>query len=184
MNLFILLTAILLSFIVVRIGAMAFHLTGVKWDQAKFQSLSCFNGAGFTTRESELILKNTQRRRIAGYLMILGNVGIVTMIATFANSIRPGIDFTLFNIPFFHEIIPSAFVPFINLLIIIIAVVLFFRFFTNSKVSKKFTEIIRKKLTEKDRIEIPSYEEFFLAASGYGVTQIDIGDDSIVLNKT
>ncbi|MBU0630609.1 MAG: hypothetical protein KKC80_06825 [Candidatus Margulisbacteria bacterium] len=58
-------------------------------DQARFQSLSCFSGTGFTTQESELVTGHPQRRKIASYLMILGNAGLVTLIATFANTIRP-----------------------------------------------------------------------------------------------
>ena len=38
------------SWIVVRIGAVAFQLTGLEWSLAKFQSLSCFSGTGFTTK--------------------------------------------------------------------------------------------------------------------------------------
>lgn len=56
MNLFLFIFAILISFIVVRIGAVAFELTGLEWSIAKFQALSCFTGTGFTTRESELVL--------------------------------------------------------------------------------------------------------------------------------
>ena len=51
----LLLIFIAVSFIVVRIGAAALELTGLSWDQAKFQALSAFTNAGFTTRESEQI---------------------------------------------------------------------------------------------------------------------------------
>ena len=61
------------SFVVVRIGAIAFQLTGLEWSLAKFQALSCFSGTGFTTKESELITSNKQRRKIASILIILGN---------------------------------------------------------------------------------------------------------------
>ena len=36
------------TFVVVRIGAVAFNLTGMEWAQAKFQALSCFSGTGYT----------------------------------------------------------------------------------------------------------------------------------------
>ena len=80
---------ILISFVIVRIGAIAFQLTGLEWSLAKFQSLSCFTGTGFTTQEAELITTDKQRRRIASVLMVLGNGGLVVMIATFANSLTP-----------------------------------------------------------------------------------------------
>jgi Trk-type K+ transport system membrane component len=75
MNLILFIVTIAISFLVVRIGAIAFQLTGLEWALAKFQSLSCFSGTGFTTREAELITGNPQRRKIATSLMILGNAG-------------------------------------------------------------------------------------------------------------
>jgi hypothetical protein len=66
---------------------VAFELTGIPWEQAKFQSLSAFSNCGFTTREAEDIVGHPLRRRIAGYLIILGNAGVVTTIATFAGAL-------------------------------------------------------------------------------------------------
>ena len=83
---------IFVSFVVVRIGAIAFELTGLEWSLAKFQSLSCFTGTGFTTKEAELITGNPQRRKIASVLMVLGNAGLVILIASFVSSLVPGRD--------------------------------------------------------------------------------------------
>ena len=87
MSIVLLLTVILASFLCVRVGAVAFELTGIPWDQAKFQALSAFSNCGFTTREAEDIVGHPLRRRIAGYLIILGNAGVVTTIATFAGAL-------------------------------------------------------------------------------------------------
>ncbi|MHC4256266.1 MAG: TrkA C-terminal domain-containing protein, partial [Planctomycetota bacterium] len=65
MGLFLFIIVLVVSFIAVRIGAIAFQLTGLNWELAKFQALSCFTGTGFTTRESELIVGHGQRRKIA-----------------------------------------------------------------------------------------------------------------------
>ena len=118
MNLLLFIVALVVSFIAVRIGAIAFELTGLEWSLAKFQSLSCFSGTGFTTREAELAVGNPQRRRIASVLMILGNAGLLTLIATFANTLRPELTSTAFTIPFVNLIIPSSIIPFINLLLL------------------------------------------------------------------
>ena len=53
MNILLFLATLIVSVIAVRIGAVAFNLTGLEWKAAKFQALSCFTGTGFTTRESE-----------------------------------------------------------------------------------------------------------------------------------
>ena len=65
MNLLLFITVFVISFIIVRTGAIAFQLTGLEWSQAKFQALSCFTSTGFTTKEAELVTGDKQRRRIA-----------------------------------------------------------------------------------------------------------------------
>ncbi len=45
----ILLVTILISFVAVRIGAFALHLTGMDPEVAALQALSAFSGTGFTT---------------------------------------------------------------------------------------------------------------------------------------
>jgi hypothetical protein len=82
----ILLIAILVSFIIVRIGGFALQLTGIEPDVARFQALSAFSGTGFTTREAERVVGNRTRRRIVTILIILGNAGTVTVIATLVAS--------------------------------------------------------------------------------------------------
>ena len=89
MNLVLFVTVLIASFIIVRIGAVAFHLTGLEWSLAKFQALSCFTSTGFTTKEAELVTANRQRQRTASILIVLGHAGLVTMVATFANTLRP-----------------------------------------------------------------------------------------------
>ncbi len=84
MTVALLLLAIIVSFIVVRIGATALELTGLSWERAKFQALSAFTNAGFTTQESEEIVRHPLRRRIVSYLIVLGNAGLVATIGSFA----------------------------------------------------------------------------------------------------
>ncbi len=108
MNLLLLIATLIVSVVAVRIGAVAFNLTGLEWSTAKFQALSCFSGTGFTTREAELVIASPRRRRIATYLIILGHAGFVAMIATFANSLRPNIYLTKFTIPFLRSIVPLS----------------------------------------------------------------------------
>jgi hypothetical protein len=83
----ILLLSIAVSFIVVRIGAVAFELTGIPWQQAKFQALSAFTNCGYTTREAEDVVRHPVRRRIATIMIVLGNAGLVAVIGSFAGSI-------------------------------------------------------------------------------------------------
>jgi hypothetical protein len=82
----------------VRIGAIAFEMTGLDRDKAGFQALSCFSGTGFTTRESELVTGHHYRRRIATVLMIFGNAGLATVITTLVVSAGGGVLPSLRNV--------------------------------------------------------------------------------------
>ncbi|MGI9232775.1 MAG: TrkA C-terminal domain-containing protein [Woeseiaceae bacterium] len=78
-----LLVILTVSVLVVRIAAVALRLTGMPADVARFQARSAFSGAGFTTSESEAVVNHPIRRRLIGLLMLWGNIGLVTVIATF-----------------------------------------------------------------------------------------------------
>lgn len=184
MNLLLFLIVIMASFIVVRIGAIAFQLTGLEWSLAKFQSLSCFTGTGFTTKEAELVTGHPQRRRIASVLMVLGNAGFITMVATFANSLRPNIITAKFTIPFLQLVIPSKILPWANLTIIVTIVFTAYKIFTHSGVATRLTYFLRKRLVKADIIKTVSFEELLVATGGYGVSKIEILEKSSILNQT
>lgn len=71
------------SLLIVRIGSTALMMTGLPRETASFQSLSAFFGVGFTTREAELVVSHPVRRRIVRHLIIAGNLGITSALATF-----------------------------------------------------------------------------------------------------
>lgn len=178
MNLLLFVATILVSIIIVHIGAVAFNLTGVEWAQAKFQALSCFSGTGFTTREAEIIVGHTQRRRIAGTLMILGNAGLVTLIATFANSIRTDSLTEKFTLPFLHVVFPGYLVPYANFAVIVLAIFLAFKIVTNNQISRKATANVRRYLIARNLVRPSSFEELLVAAGDYGISSMEIADSS------
>jgi hypothetical protein len=181
MNLLLFLVTLIVSFIVIKIGAIAFQLTGLEWSLAQFQALSCFTGTGFTTKESELITGNLQRRRIASVLIILGYAGLVTIIVTFANSLRPS---PTFDIPFLSSIFPSGIVHWVNFLIIIISVYIIYKIATYAKFTKRLTDILRARMVKKEIIKPVTFEELMVATGGYGVSSMEICKDSPILDKT
>lgn len=173
------------SFIIVRIGAIAFQLTGLEWSLAKFQSLSCFTGTGFTTKEAELITGNRQRRQIASVLMVLGNAGLVIMIASLAASFNPEeAIITRLSKSFLPFTISPRTAVLINSLIIILVVYGIYRLFTNPKFSNKLTTFLRGKITKRQHLKPVTFEELAVATGGYGVSRIEVHKDSPILNKT
>jgi hypothetical protein len=127
MNVLLFIIALAVSFIAVRLGAVAFELTGLEWSMATFQAVSCFTGTGFTTRESELITSNPQRRKIAGVLIIIGHAGFVTLVATFANSLSPNLFSAGSTTSLWQGIFSPGSVPLVNLGIIIIAIFVIYK---------------------------------------------------------
>jgi len=184
MNLILFVVMIMISFIAVRIGAIAFQLTGLEWSLAKFQALSCFTGTGFTTREAELIVGNPQRRRIASVLMVVGNAGLVALIATFANSLRPPAYVSQLKIPFLHLFFAAELLPWINLIIIVAVLYGGYRLITHTKILPKITGKLRKRIINKEYIKSVTFEELMVSTGGYGVSNIEITEESPIAGKT
>lgn len=77
-----LLFVLVVSLIITRMASLALTHTGLSRQAAAFQARSAFTGVGFTTSESEKVVNHPVRRRILLMLMLLGNAGVVTAIAT------------------------------------------------------------------------------------------------------
>jgi hypothetical protein len=77
----VLLVAIL-SVVVIRVATVALVHTGMGHEAARFQARSAFTGAGYTTSEAESIVTHPVRRRIASWLMLAGNLGIVAAMSS------------------------------------------------------------------------------------------------------
>ncbi|MFC1461002.1 cation:proton antiporter regulatory subunit [Verrucomicrobiota bacterium] len=177
MNVLLLLVTIMVSFIIVRAGAIAFELTGLERSIAIFQALSCFSGTGFTTRESEAIVSHPQRRRIATILIVLGNVGLVTMIATFANSLRPNIALGMLFKDFMPDFVPALLLPWVNLAVIAAAVFLIYRIFTRESVANWLRTKTRDRLIGRRLIKQTHIVETLIGGE-YGTARVHIGKES------
>jgi len=75
------------SVFLIRLASVALRITGLTEESARFQALSAFSGAGFTTRESETVVNYPVRRRIISLLIVIGNLGLVTVFATLVVSL-------------------------------------------------------------------------------------------------
>lgn len=78
----ILLVIVLISLLITRVATAALMSTGMSRQFARFQARSAFTGVGYTTSESEEVVSHPVRRRVVMLLMILGNAGIASVIAT------------------------------------------------------------------------------------------------------
>ncbi|UCE19362.1 MAG: hypothetical protein JSV84_03175 [Gemmatimonadota bacterium] len=156
------------SFLIVRAGAVAFKMTGMSWQHAKFQALSAFSGTGFTTKEAESVVNHPQRRKIATWLMIFGNAGIVSVIATSVVSMRSG----------------GIFRTSLTIVIVALTIFIILRIASRRDFMKKLTQKIEEKLAEKTELKKVSIEEVLEQAEGYGVTRITVDDQFCERDKT
>lgn len=180
MNLIFFVIIVIISITVVRIGAVAFELTGLEWTVAKFQALSCFTSTGFTTKESELVVKSQQRRKIATILMIIGHAGLVSLIATFVNSLRPSqLVHKVFQ-PIIHlDKMPTLSVL-INIVIIALACWLILSLFSHTKFSKKLTKVIQNFFIKKNFISRTYVQDLVISAGGFGIINIEVTKNSML----
>ena len=76
---------ILLYWVITELFTIFFRFTGLPDEKARFQVISLLTGCGFTTRESEMILTNRPRRRLARITMLFGYVFNITIVSAFIN---------------------------------------------------------------------------------------------------
>ena len=73
---------LVLSVLITKIASESLIHTGLSKEMARFQARSAFTGVGFTTRESESIANHPVRRKIIMSLMLIGNIGIISALAS------------------------------------------------------------------------------------------------------
>ena len=159
----ILLITILISFIIVRIGGYALQLTGIEPDVARFQALSAFSGTGFTTTEAERVVRHRTRRRIVTILIILGNAGLVTIIATLVASFTQVSGYGWF---------------FIRLAIIIFGIFTFYSLIIRSRVGNKILDGFRKPLMKRIVSEAPIMDEIYLTERDWSISLVMVKKSS------
>jgi hypothetical protein len=153
----ILLITIFVSFIIVRIGGFALQLTGIEPDVARFQALSAFSGTGFTTREAERVVGHRTRRRIVTVLIILGNAGTVTVIATLVASFTQVSGYIWF---------------FIRLAVIIGGIFGLYQLIIRSNVGQRFVDWLQRPFVNRILGEAPAIEEVFHVEKDWAVSLV------------
>ena len=86
-----LLLVIFISMLITRVATIALAATGMSRESARFQARSALTGSGFTTSESEAVVRHPVRRRIVMLLMLLGSAGIAAVIGSIVLAfVQPG----------------------------------------------------------------------------------------------
>jgi len=158
-----------LSLLIVRIGSTALMMTGLPWDTASFQAYSAYFGVGFTTREAELVVGHPLRRRIVRDLILIGNIGLTTALATlvvnFVNA-----NTTTDVLTTFGYLAAGAIVLFVLSKIGVL--------------TRALDAVIRYSLKRAGMVHALDYELLLRVRAGYAVSEIEVLEDSPLANKT
>jgi len=158
-----------ITVLVVKAGAIALRLTGMEAERAEFQALSAVTGTGFTTRESELVMADPQRRRIVGALMIFGNVVLVVLVGLLVGSFTAARE--RYEVPIYG-------------LVLILGVYGVYRVLTARGVVRRWDRWVVEHLRPRLRLREQSVEEMLTLTPGYGVAELRIEARSPFAGKT
>lgn len=157
------------SLLITKIATEALVHTGMSREMAKFQARSAFTGVGYTTREAENIVNHPVRRRIVLSLMLIGNVGIIsavaTMMLTFINTNQGPLS-DVWRV------------------VIILASMLLLWLVSRSRILEQFTvRIINKALAKFTDLNIKDYVELLNLTGSYEITVFQVHDSNWMENK-
>ena len=155
----VVLITILMSFIVVRIGGFALQMTGMEASAARFQALSAFTGTGFTTAEAERVVRNKKRRQIITVLIVLGNAGLVAIIATLVVSFSQVTGYAWF---------------FIRLVVIVAGVFILYRLIIVSRLGRWIFSWVRRPLLRFVIKGSPDVEDLYDAGTGWSLNLVSV----------
>jgi hypothetical protein len=154
-----------LSMLAVRVGTVALELTGMSREVASFQATSAFSGAGFTTQEAEEITAYPARRRVVKTLIRLGNVGIITSIAS--------IVLSFMNAPAQPD----------RVLVVAGAAVAVFVIARSSAFDRVMNPLIKRLLRRTATFELRDYTGLLQLYDNHQVADLRVSDDEWLANE-
>jgi hypothetical protein len=144
------------SLLITRIATVALQLTGVSKANARFQARSAFTGVGYTTSEAEDVVSHPVRRRIVMLLMLLGNVGLVSLMSTVVVSFLAADESRLWS--------RAGLLAAGLLLLSLVA--------RSKWIDRRLSSVISWALSRWTDLDTRDYVNLLHLADGYGVTEV------------
>jgi hypothetical protein len=163
-----LLTILTLTMIVTRIATVALMHTGLSREVARFQARSALSGVGYTTSESEKIVGHPVRRRIFLLLMLVGNIGIVTVVSSLILSFM--------NLDRSDTLTERIIILGVGLAILIFLV-------SSRWIDRRLSRIISWALKRYTHIDIQDYSSLLHLARDYRVTELFVEPNDWLAEK-
>lgn len=157
------------SMLVTKIASIALVHTGMSKERAQFQARSAFTGAGFTTTESEVVVKHPIRRRIITILIVVGNAGLVTAVS----SLILGFVGT-----------ESAVGKASHTLLLFACIGLLFLAARSKRLDRILTKLISKLLDRYANIRTQSFSRLMTLMGDYEVTEVEVSEAQWLEGKT
>ena len=166
-----LVATLVISLLVTRIGAVAFQLTGLAQEVARFQARSAFTGVGFTTSEAEKIVNHPVRRKIAALLMLSGNLGIAFVIASMIAAVSSAGT-------------GSSFIQFLVLVALFGGLGVLYVIGTRPWVDQTISRIIEWALLKWTTLDVRDYVSLLHLADGYVVLELVVNESDWITNRS
>jgi hypothetical protein len=154
-----LLVVIVLSLIVTRMATIALTATGLSRESARFQARSAFTGAGFTTQESEAVVRHPVRRRVVMTLMLMGNAGIAAVIASvILTALGP----------------EDAEHPVLRFVVLAVGIIVIWVAFKSNWVDRQITRLTASALSRWTDLDVRDYAALLHLGDNYVVTELAV----------
>ena len=150
---------LILSILITRVAAIALIHTGLSREASKFQARSAFTGVGFTTQESEKVVNHPVRRKILLLLMILGNAGIITGVASLIIGFAD---------------IDSGVNNWVKILVLVGGIIILWNLANSHWVDRRLSRIIEKFLNRYSRLDVRDYASLLQLSGNYRIAEISI----------
>lgn len=150
---------LIFSILVTRVAAIALTHTGLSREASKFQARSAFTGVGFTTEESEKVVNHPVRRRILLLLMILGNAGIITGVASLIIGFAD---------------IDSGVNNWVKILVLLGGIAVLWNLANSQWVDRRLSRVIEKVLNRYSRLDVTDYASLLQLSGEYRIAEIAI----------
>lgn len=150
---------IVLSILITRIASIALTHTGLSRESSRFQARSAFTGVGFTTSESEKVVNHPVRRRILQILMILGNAGIATGVASLIlgfSGIKSEID------------------TWVKMTVLVGSIILLWNLANSRWVDRQLSKVIDKLLKRYSKLDVSDYENLLHLSGEFRISEIPV----------
>jgi hypothetical protein len=159
---------IIISLIITRVATIALTFTGISREVARFQARSALTGAGFTTAESEAMMRHPVRRRILMMLMLAGNAGIVTVIASAVLVFVQPASETWSN----------------YILVVIVGMAILLPLSLSKRVDKHLSRMIALMLRRWTELESSDAASLIYLGGDYQVSELEVGPEDWLANET